>query len=847
MRHSALFVVCVILTACSSSATTTTAKPDAGGDTVSAKHYSATIRTTSYGIPHIEAKDLGSVFFGQGYAFAKDNLCVLADQIVKVRSERAKFFGAGPGGIHIDNDFANKALMLMANAQANYAGLSTEARQAVDGYVAGYNKRLADAGPSGWPSECKNADWVFPITAVDLLAYGQDLAKVASGRNFRSYLHTTIVPTAGASNNGAGVPWLKPLQDLLSAPASLLAFADDLREVKDSDIGSNGWAIGSDRAKEGGALVVANPHFPWLGELRLWESQLTVPGKLNVVGVSLYGVPGVLIGHNDKVAFTATVSASRKFTISKLALDPQDPTTYLVDGKPHKMTSRQESIDIKGADGKLTQETRTFYRTSFGPILVLPAIAEWTTESVFALHDGNENNQKLYEHFLTLDKAQSIDEVEAVLRDIAGNPWTNIMAADSSGEVYYCESNSTPNLAQATVDEHKAAMAADDAVTAFAWQQGVVLLDGSKSQNDWLVEPGSREPGLVPYAKTPHLRRKDYIFNANDSHWISNLAAPLEGYGYLFGAEKTARSERTRMNLKMLTEQDDKGASGADGLFTLAELQAMIFSDRVWTAEDLADPLVARCQGKAKVSFLLGSKGQVCPQADSGTACKNATPTEVDLAPACATLGAWDKRFTAQSKGAALFREFLVRAPAPLYANPFDVLKPATTPTGLRAAPATGEDPVISALGAAVYTLGLGGFAVDATLGALQYTLKNGVRIPIHGGYDEEGAFQVIGYVDGENDTLLGHLPVSAPLGPTTLTKDGYPVNYGSSFVMACALSAKGPQAFAILTYSESSDPGAAHNADQTQLFSASTWRPLLFTEAEIQADPALQQETVSN
>ena len=50
--------------------------------------YHATIRWTSYGIPHIEAKDLRSLAFGQGYAFATQNVCVLADQIVKVRSER---------------------------------------------------------------------------------------------------------------------------------------------------------------------------------------------------------------------------------------------------------------------------------------------------------------------------------------------------------------------------------------------------------------------------------------------------------------------------------------------------------------------------------------------------------------------------------------------------------------------------------------------------------------------------------------------------------------------------------------------------------------------------------------
>jgi len=840
-RASLLALLC----ACSSTPAAKTPAADASGDTVSAKHYSATIRWTSYGIPHIAAKDLGSVFFGQGYAFAKDNICVLADQIVKVRSERAKYFGPGAGNSNVDIDFANKALLLVAHATANYATLSAEAKEAVDGYVAGYNKRLADVGPAGLPSECKDAAWVQPISAIDLLAYGQDLAKIASGRNFRSYLHTTLVPSDGAANSPAGLPWLKTFDDLLRAPEAMTAMAEDFRDVREPVIGSNGWGIGSERSASGGGMVIANPHFPWLGELRLWESHLTVPGKLDVVGVALYGVPGVLIGHNDKVAFTATVSASRKFTIYKLALDPQDPTTYLVDGKPHKMTMREETIDILGKDGKLTQETRKFYRTEFGPILVLPAVAEWTKENAYALRDGNENNQKLYDHFLTLAKAKNIDDVESVLRDISGNPWTNMMAADSTGEAYYCESNSTPNLSQAAVDDHQAALKAGDFLTQFAWDQGLVLLDGSKSINDWQVETGSRDPGLVPYAKTPHQRRKDYIYNANDSHWLTNLAAPLEGFGYLYGPEKTARSARTRMNLKLLTEVSKDGASGEDGKFTLEELKTMVFADRNWTAEDLADTLAARCQGKGKFTFLLGNKGQVCAAA-TGSACQDAIPTQVDLSAACTVLTAWDKRFTGQSKGAALWREFFARAPAPLYEHAFDVAKPATTPNTLKAAPASGDDPMLAALAAAAYGLQQGKFAIDSAMNDVQYTLKNDVRIAIHGATHAEGAFQVIGLTSGSNDTLLPRMKVAPYLGPTALTTQGYPVNYGSSFVMTCELTPAGPKAFAVLTYSQSSDPGAPHNADQTQLFSQGQWRPMLFTEAEIAGDAGLKSETVA-
>ena len=67
-----------------------TAPPAAADDEGS----SATIRRTEYGIPHISAKDYGGLGFGYGYAFAQDNLCVLASWVVTMRGERSRYFGA---------------------------------------------------------------------------------------------------------------------------------------------------------------------------------------------------------------------------------------------------------------------------------------------------------------------------------------------------------------------------------------------------------------------------------------------------------------------------------------------------------------------------------------------------------------------------------------------------------------------------------------------------------------------------------------------------------------------------------------------------------------------------------
>ncbi|MCB0970652.1 MAG: penicillin acylase family protein, partial [Acidimicrobiales bacterium] len=103
---------------------------------------------------------------------------------------------------------------------------------------------------------------------------------------------------------------------------------------------SNGWAFGSDATASGHGLVVANPHFPWTGEARLWECHLTLPGELDAYGVSLLGGPGIQIGFNAHVAWTHTFSRGHRFTLARLDLIDGDPTAYRFGDEERAMTSR---------------------------------------------------------------------------------------------------------------------------------------------------------------------------------------------------------------------------------------------------------------------------------------------------------------------------------------------------------------------------------------------------------------------------------------------------------------------------------------------------------------------------
>lgn len=149
----------------------------------------ADIRWTTYGVPHIKADNLESMAYGVGYAFAKDNLCVLADQIIKYNAQRAKYFGpdANPGtgdSEHLINDFGFLTLGIRALAEDNLPRLSANSRAMFQGYTAGYNKYLLETPIEEQDQACAGQPWVQAIDSVDLLTYSLGVALLPGAANF---------------------------------------------------------------------------------------------------------------------------------------------------------------------------------------------------------------------------------------------------------------------------------------------------------------------------------------------------------------------------------------------------------------------------------------------------------------------------------------------------------------------------------------------------------------------------------------------------------------------------------------------------------------------------------------
>ena len=757
--------------------------------------YEATIRRTAYGIPHISAGDVGSLAFGEAYALAQDHACSLADQVVFATGERAKYFGAGVNDRNLHTDITVKALRVAQRAAEALKTASAEHRETLRGYAAGYNAYLAEVGADGIPGWCRGAAWVRPLRAEDVAA--------------RTLVYGVVVPPAGIAT--------------ASPPAAGSAAAPVDMPDEDAAL-SNGWAIGKERSETGGGLLLANPHYPWVGSNRFWEHHLTIPGRLDVYGVQLIGAPGISIGFNRYVAWTHTISAAERLTGYSLQLVPGTPTSYVYDGQTRAMTSREVEIDVRQSDGSLKRMSRTVYFSHHGPIVNLPGLPWTRTRAIAVRATGPET--ALGSVGTELGLASNFEQVKRALR--AGTAATNVMLATADGRAYYIDPSATPYLSETAIKWWKAQVEIEGDVKA-AYARGVMLLDGADSRFEWVNDKRARVPGLVPTELAPQLERPDYIFNANDSHWLSHARVPLTGFAPAFGTEGTARSLRTRMNARLLDDSSPAGASGRDGRFSVDEIWAAAFSNRSMSAELLRAPLAERCRTAADAA---GGERRA------------------PLAAACRILAEWDGTFNLDSRGAVLWREFVTQfrpiESAQLYATPFDAADPLGTPRGL-AAPKDGKDIALDALARAIEVLNRAGLPLDVPLGQVQFAQRGQRRIPVHGGLGgEEGIGNFVNYAP--NTTTTEPDAPRAPLveGSRFLTRDGYPVNRGSSFVMAVGFTNQGPRGRAVLTYGQSGDPQSPHFSDQTELFSRKGWRELLFTEDQIRADKTVQTKVVT-
>jgi acyl-homoserine-lactone acylase len=768
--------------------------------------YDAQISRTKYGVPHIKAKSIANLGFGVGYAFAEDNICTMADTYVTVRAQRSRFFGpdrswvfSGNGARYnnLESDFyfqkiKEQGLVEELMRKPPPRGPLPFVRKGVRGYVAGYNAYLRETGVDNLPDpRCRGEEWVRPIKQIDA---------------YRRFFQLGILASAGAAISGiAGAEPVLPVGQA-AAERRQDGALEDLEEGRAEDFfplqsGSNAYGLGSEATANGRGMVLGNPHFPWDGAERLYQMHLTIPGKVNVSGAGLYGVPLVLIGHTRGLAWSHTVASAWRFTPYELTINPLDSHQYLLDGEFVDMEPTTVRVQALNAEGELEPRTRTLYDTEFGPMfdsLLGLDLFPWTPAKGFALKDVNFQNFRYLNHFALNNKAQTVGQYDRIQDRFQGIPWVNSIAADRNGRAYYSMDGAIPNVPDAKANGCSGALG----LVLFPLT-GIPVLDGTRTECHWDTDADAVVPGIVGPSRIPELIRRDYVTNGNDSHWVTNPEAPLTGFERIIGDEGTVRSLRTRLGLRMVQER----LAGTDGLkgrrFTLRRLARVALNNRQYAGELWRDELVDYCEGQ---------------------------PALV-AAGACSALAGWDGRNELGSRGAILFQRFVENLLGGFQAlptgtssgnyvgfdaaftTPFSAGDPVNTPSGLNTLlPQVGQ-----ALQAAVSNLQTAGIPLDAPLRGWQYEERAGRRIPIHGGPGTFGVFNAI--------------------GSTWNPQEGYSdVPHGTSFIAAMQFRGRGcpARALTLVSYSQSENPRSPHASDYTKAFSRERWNRVPFCANEV-------------
>lgn len=659
---------------------------------------SADIRRTSYGVPHIRASDERGLGVGMGYAYAQDNLCLLANEIVTVNGERARFFGPDQATLEERNNLASDVFFNWLNTPEAVAAFwkaqTPEMQQRIEGYVAGYNRYLKDKGA---PAQCQAA-WVRPLVVQDLVKLTRRLLVEGGIGQFAEALVGAAPPQATAS--------VQP-----GAKAFAMAAANQQRFTLDR--GSNAVAVGRDRSFNGRGMLLANPHFPWVGGMRFYEMHLTIPGQLDVMGAALPGLPVVNIGFNQHVAWTHTVDTSKHFTLYRLTLDPKDATRYLLDGKSIPLDKTAVTVQVKQADGSLKAVTHNVYSSQFGPVVQWPGKLDWDSHYAFSLRDANLGNDRVLQQWYAMNRAGSLKELQTSVHTLQGIPWVNTLAADDQGQSLYMNLSVVPNVSDA-----KLAKCSDPR----AGLQ-MIMLDGAHSACAWDIDPRAAQPGIFPADQLPQLQRTDYVQHSNDSAWMANPKAPLSGFSPVISQDNIGLGPRARFALQRLQTLEQQP-------ITVTDLQDMVMDNEVYLAGQVMPDLLTFCAKH------LG--------ADAAT-----------LQPLCTSLKNWDQRANLDS-GVGLVHfinlvQHLQQIPD-AWRVAFDPAHPLTTPSGL----AIDRAPVAKALRAAM----LASSAEVSKLGPTRWgDIQVSGQTPIHGGPQELGiynAMQTVPRADGKREVVSG-------------------------------------------------------------------------------------------
>ena len=471
-------------------------------------HDRVTIRRDERGVPYISAPNEADLYFAQGYITASDRLFQMDFLRRTVRGELAEVLG----GLALSQDQRRRTLGYAGIIDATATRMSPEIRTALEAYANGVNAFIASRTDRDLPPEFlilqyKPRPWIpadslavgkliyevlsttyqydllraslaqlpkakrdalLPVkSSLDVLVVGKDRAKTTRAKLTRS------LPAPSAEIMAKLQREMQDQQDLFRLAFNLggsLAMGTNAHGYEAIAEASNNWVVSGKRSATGKPLLANDPHLPAFAPGIWYMTQLTAPG-LHVAGVTFPGAPGIVLGHNDQIAWGATNLNPDVQDLYLEKFDKENPKRYMTPTGWKDAEIRREEIKVRKGFTDASTETQTLdvTITRHGPIVV-----EQGGERYALSWPALDASAVELEGFFWINRARNWKEFTAALSQYRG-PTQNFVYADVAGHIGYYGAGRIP--IRKTGD-------------------GSVPYDGSTDEGEWI--------GFIPFDKLPH-------------------------------------------------------------------------------------------------------------------------------------------------------------------------------------------------------------------------------------------------------------------------------------------------------------------------------------------------------
>lgn len=474
-----------------------------------------------WGTVNIYADNEYDLFFTQGFTTAQDRMW----QMEMFRRAPSGRLSEVMGSKTLFMDEFNRNMRMRDTAVLIWEQMDDDSKAILQAYTDGVNAYLEE-NKSSLPIEYKLLRvQAEPWTPVDSIVWGNAISLQLSANRRIELIRSQIVAAVGEEGMNTLLPFTADDTPITVPPSvnnysgmeqidlSPMAQLDDLLGNPQAGIGSNAWVVDGSFTESGMPMLSNDIHIG-LTMPSIWHAVSLHGGRFDVVGFTLPGVPGVITGHNENIAWgiTSLGSDSQDYYIERLD-DVQKPTQYFYEDEWLDLEHWQETIEVRGQK----PVTVDFYATHHGPIMNFimnqPPIAH-PMALRWVQHDGSS----LFTSILSMNRASNWDEFRTALEGW-DTPGQNIFYADVEGNIGF------QAVAKLPIRPHG---------------HGRLPVPGWVDDYEW--------EGYIPFEELP------YAFNPEEGVLIStNNRIEPEGYPYYI-ADSYTPGYRAQQIDKLLNE-----------------------------------------------------------------------------------------------------------------------------------------------------------------------------------------------------------------------------------------------------------------------------------------------------